>query len=85
MSSSLPTVEERLANYYAAEARTLSALRTKRGDRERLNADLAEIQAGIRMLRAEMAAETSAANGRMGPAVMVAGFNPRFSGNEGGC
>lgn len=67
----------RLDAYYAAEARALEAQQSKKGDRWRINADLETIRQTIKELEAKLASETAAANGRIGPAVMVTGFNDR--------
>lgn len=75
-----PTTADRLAAYLQAEQDCLLALRTSRGDRTREMAALADIQAGIKSLQAQLAAEQKAAKGHYGMATMLAGFNPMLTG-----
>lgn len=67
----------RLEAYKAAELRALEAQQSRQGDRWRIMAELAEIRKAITELEAKLAAEQAAQSGRIGPAVMVAGFNDR--------
>lgn len=71
-----PTTAERLSAYYAAELRTLQALRVEQGDTRRLNNELKEIRDGIKELRSQMGAEVATATGA-GPRVLRADFSQR--------
>jgi hypothetical protein len=65
----------RLEAYKQAELRALDAQQSRKGDRWRINAELAEIRKAITELTAQLAAEQAAANGRVGPAFAVADFS----------
>lgn len=71
-----PTTQERLSAYYAAELRTLQALRVEKGDTRRLNNELDTIRAGIKELEAKAEAETAVSTGR-GPMFAFADFSGR--------
>lgn len=58
--------ETRLAAYYAAEAAILQAQEARRGDRSRRMADLAAVQAQIKVLEQQLAREKAAEAGRGG-------------------
>lgn len=74
-----PTTAQRLSAYYAAELRTLQALRVEQGDTRRLNNELEAIRKGINELRAQAGAEVATATGA-GPRVLRADFSGRSCG-----
>jgi hypothetical protein len=71
----MSTTAERLQSYIAAEARILEAQSLGRGDRRLQLAELEQVRKGIDSLRGQLAVEQAAAQGAIGPRVMVADFS----------
>ncbi len=79
MSLSISDHQQRVQRYLDAEARALEAQSMSRGDRRWQQAELDQIREGLREARADLAAAQRAAQGSVGPRVMVADFSRDLS------